>query len=209
MKFFKHPLFLLIGAWSVLGVVLSIVLYNLPSTFLMKFHITDENILSTAWAIPDFLILVTILWWLMFKNTPAALPMLDMKARLRNRRNKVAEALDGAEKALDEADSQHNDYSGRLEKIEQEIAGLKDLIRKEGETEREKILEEAKRQVERIKNEAEFTAKQELKMAQARLKQEAVDRAVELAEEILTRTMNDDDRTRLLDEFLEKMEKTA
>jgi F-type H+-transporting ATPase subunit b len=192
----KHPLAYLLAAWVALGVVLSIVLWALKV----------ENFFSTAWAVPDFLILATLLWWFMFKKTPEALPMLDMKARLKNRRQKIADNLESAEKAHEDAASIHREYTERLEKIEQEIAELKDLIKREGESEREKILAEANRLKERIKNEAEFTARQELRNARARLKQDAVNRAVEMAEEILKKTMTDEDRTRLLDEFLVKMQ---
>jgi F-type H+-transporting ATPase subunit b len=192
----NHPLIYLLGAWIILGIVLSIILSLL----------NVESAISTAWAFPNFLILGTLLWWLMFKSTPEALPMLDMKKRLRERRQRLADALEKAEKARTEAEQRHKEYTERLERIEKEIADLQKLMRVEGERERMRILEEARRQVDRIKNEAEFTARQELRTAQAQLRQEAVDRAVDLAEEILTRTITDDDRIRLLDESLKKMQ---
>ncbi len=195
LRKFNHPLTYLFGAWIILGIVLSIILSMLKV----------ESAISTAWAVPDFLILATLLWWLMFKSTPEALPMLDVKKRLHDRRQRLADALEKAEKARSEAEQRQMEYTERLERIDQEIADLKELMRKEGERERMRILEEARHQVERIRNEAEFTARQELKKAQAQLRQETVDRAVEMAEEILTRTITDDDRIRLLDESIKKM----
>lgn len=192
----NHPLIYLFTAWIALGVVLTIVFKALDV----------EPVLSTAWAVPDFLILVTLLWWLMFKKTPDALPMLDVHKRLRDRRARVADALEKAQSALDAAEKIHKDYTERMNRIEQEIEELSAIMRKEGETERERIMEEAKLQIERIKNETQFTAKQEIRKAEDQLRREAVERAVAMAEDIIKRGISDQDRERLLEESLKKMQ---
>ncbi len=187
MQKLKNPLTYLILAWVGLGVVLTAVMKVLDV----------HNAMSTAWTIPNFLILCSFLWYF------ARVPLADFLAQ---RRADILEGLDKAEKMKTEAEARHEEYQQRLDNIDKEIQKLREMALEESKLEKQKIIDEANRQADRIKNDAEFTAQQELKKAQAMLRAETAALSVKLAEGILTKTIDDNDRNRLLDEYLERVE---
>lgn len=151
---------------------------------------------ATAWAVPNFLILVTILVYF------AGGPLNEMFA---GRRRELKAAIDAAEAARKEAEARYNEYQARLARLDQELAAIRSELKAEAEAEKAKVLAEADKQAKRIKTEAEFTAKQELLMAQYRLREEAARLAVEVAEKVIRGTIDDSDRDRLLNEYLTKI----
>lgn len=168
---------------------------NLAASFLA---ITEKwsSPLSTAWNIPNFLILITLLW---------TLAKDSLNESLKTRRDDLKKSIAEAEKALNEAESRHAEYEQRLAEIGKDIESIRDEMRAEGETEKQKIIDEAQRQAERIGNAAEFTARQELIVARHNLREEAAKLAVEVAEDVIRKVITDDDRDRLLDEYLGKV----
>lgn len=151
---------------------------------------------GTAWALPNFLILVTVLWH--FGRGPAG-------EQLKTRRDELVKAIAEAQKARAEAEAKKKEYDELMAGIGGEIEALRKSMRSEGEAEQARLIAEAGRQAERIKNEAEFTAKQEVLMAQYRLRETAARLAVEVAEKVIRETITGEDRERLLTEYLEKV----
>ena len=151
---------------------------------------------ATAWAVPNFLILITILWYF------AAGPLNEM---FRSRRQDLKTAIDAAEQARLEAEARYAEYQKRLARLDDELAAIRAEFKAEAEAEKKKMLAEAEKQSQRIKTEAEFTAKQELLMAQYRLREDAARLAVEVAEKVIREVIDDSDRDRLLNEYLTKI----
>ena len=73
--------------------------------------------------------------------------------------------------------------------------------------EKDRIIAEAKERVQQIIENAELTIQQELQSARDRVKQEVVDQATRKAQEILASELQDNDQDRLVDEFIENVEK--
>jgi len=161
-----------------------------------SFHAIAGMPLATAWNIPNFLILVTLLWH--FAKDP-------VNNTLKSRKEDLERAIKEAEKARLEAEAAKKEYRERLENIDEEIKALKHDMQQQGWKEREKIIAEAENQTKRIANDAEFTAKQELLTAQYKLREEAARLAVEIAENVIRKSINDQDRERLLTDYLEKV----
>ena len=80
--------------------------------------------------------------------------------------------------------------------------------RRRAEAEREAILADAQVAAERIHRNAVATVEQELRRAQSELRREASELAVELAANLLRDRVRDDDRSRLMDEFISSVEQS-
>ena len=152
--------------------------------------------LATAWSIPNFLILITILWH--FGKEP-----LDQT--FKQRREEWENAIAEAKQARERAEALYQEYKNRLEQIDQELERIREELRAEAEAEKERLIAHAEDQARRIQNEAEFTAKQELLVARYKLREEAARLAVEIAEKVIKEVITDSDRERLIDEYLEKV----
>ena len=55
----------------------------------------------------------------------------------------MSREIDEAQKTIQEAKEKYEEYAKKLEGIEAEIMGLKDSIKKQGETERDEIVKQA------------------------------------------------------------------
>jgi F0F1-type ATP synthase membrane subunit b/b' len=92
-----------------------------------------------------------------------------------------------------------------MDKLDEEIAEIKDQLRKEGETQGDRIIERGRQAIERIREDTKFQADQQVKMARKTLQEEAARLAVEAAEEILKKSVNDKDHDRLVGQFLREV----
>ena len=195
----KSKLIALLVIWTILGIVLTVALYYWGEPLGIRDLMSTKapSALATGWYLPNFLILCTLLWY--FGRGP-------IKEHLVQRRKSLVDAIAGAERRQAEAEVRHREYEEKLGKIEQELSALGRAMREEGEREKERILAKAREEAQRIKNEAEFTARQELRKAQAALREEAAALTVELAEKIIRQAITDQDRERILREYLERVE---
>jgi|GEM_PF-1570862 F-type H+-transporting ATPase subunit b len=187
-KILRHPLLYWILGWTALGFVLTPIFEK----------IGIETAQASAWQVANFLILLTVLIY--FAKDP-------LREYLAKRSKEISGSIDEAKKMRENAESSYQDLEYKLEWIEDEISGIESKIREEAERERSRIIEEAKKQIERIKNETEFTARQELKVAEARLREEAVKKALQLAEDILKSKLSEEDEARLIEEYLQEVER--
>jgi F-type H+-transporting ATPase subunit b len=128
-----------------------------------------------------------------------------VKNALKGRTETIANNLEEAQKAREEAEAKFAEYDEKLNKAEAEIEQIAAELKKEGELERDKIIVAAKEQAEKIKQEAEKSAAFEVARARAELQQEAARLAVELAEDLLKKNVNDKDQSKMVDEYMKKV----
>jgi len=161
---------------------------------------TDKMKLGNAWAIPNFLILITVLVYF----------TKDMLiANMNTRRETLAKALADAEKARQEAEALKAEYTARLKDMGAELERLRSEMRAQAEDEKARIVKAAQAQAARIKTEADFTAKQEVLVAQFKLREEAARLAVQVAEQVVREVITDKDRDRLMNDFLTGVKEQA
>ncbi|MCB2188318.1 MAG: F0F1 ATP synthase subunit B [Deltaproteobacteria bacterium] len=125
---------------------------------------------------------------------------------LRGRADSVREELAELEAKREEARRAYAVMEQRLKDAESEREAVLAEFRKQGEREREKIVEAANTLAERIKAQASFTIEQETAMAKAELRQEISEMSAAVAEELLKDKITAQDQTRLVDEYLAKVE---
>lgn len=105
----------------------------------------------------------------------------------------------------DEARQRSTDLGDRLDRIEAEIAGLREKAVTEAANEEAALIARANTEAERISDAAERSIRDEVTRARFALKRDAVELAVELAEASLKERMNADHQQRLARDFLESI----
>jgi len=131
-------------------------------------------------------------------------PLADFFAA---RRTAIQKELAAAAELRAEAEARYAKWQRRLLDLEGELAGIRQTARERAAAEREQILADATASAERIRRDASAAVEQELRRARTQLRQEAADLAVELASETLKRQVGPADQDRLLDEFVQTIER--
>jgi F-type H+-transporting ATPase subunit b len=152
---------------------------------------------SLFWQVANTLLLVIVLVYFARK------PVLHYLA---SRRDAIAKNLDGAAQLLAEASHRLEEWNRKAAGLDQEVAKIIAAARRAAEAERDRILADARVSADRIRHSATAAAARELQHARESLRDEAADLAVELAAKILREQVNESDRARLVDEFIERIE---
>lgn len=124
---------------------------------------------------------------------------------LQNRRAEIEKTLADAASARDAAEAKAREYQEKLAKASAEIESIYAAIRREGELERDKILASARDMAAKIEQEADAKAASAVARARTELRAEAARLAVELAEELLAKSVTAADQKRLIDEYMQKV----
>ncbi|MDQ5986066.1 MAG: ATP synthase subunit b [Syntrophus sp. SKADARSKE-3] len=149
-----------------------------------------------AWRMMNFTILVGFLWWFLAKK---------IKEFFSGRRVDIKTSLDEAEVAKEEANKKYKEYEAKLEKATIEIDGIVEMIKAQGMVEKEKIIEDAKKAAAKIEEDTKARMEQEFKGASQQLRQEAVQLSVQMAEEILKRSITAQDHDNMVRDYLDKV----
>jgi len=148
----------------------------------------------------NLLILIGVLYWAL-KG-----PLSDF---LVFRSTEVRDQLNASLKAKEAAEAKYAELNARLENFETEITTLRNRVRADSENERSTLLSNAERAAASFEETAHRTVSEELRRARAELKAEAVELSVQIAEELLTQNINDDDQARLTGDYLNRVGETA
>jgi len=130
-------------------------------------------------------------------------PVLEYFA---TRRADIKRDLDTAAELLTAAEHRNAEIQRRLADLQSEIEEMRETSRRRADEECERILAEARKAAERIRADAHAAAEQELTRARHDLRVEAADLAVQLAGDLLRQNVGENDRERLLDEFITRVE---
>jgi F-type H+-transporting ATPase subunit b len=149
------------------------------------------------WQTVNVVLLVAVLIYFARK------PVLSFLA---TRRDTIAKNLESAAQVLAESERRLAEWTHKVASLDAQTSEIHDATRRAAEAERERILADAHATADRIRQSAGAAAERELAQARETLRREAADLAVELAAKILREQVNDADRTRLVDEFIGRIE---
>jgi F-type H+-transporting ATPase subunit b len=149
------------------------------------------------WQVVNLVLLVAVLFYFARK------PVL---AYLAGRRDEIAKNLESSAALLSESERRLAEWSRKAADLDREAESIRQATRRAAEAERDRILADARVTAERIRASASAVAERELSLARESLRREAADLAVELAAKILREQVNDGDRSRLVDEFIARIE---
>lgn len=122
------------------------------------------------------------------------------------RRERIQGQLEESADLLKQAEARYSEWQRRLVGLETELEKIRGMARQRANEERDRILQEARASAERIKQDARAAIDQELRRAQGELREEASDLAVELAGRLISDQIGDTDRSRLVEEFIARIE---
>jgi F-type H+-transporting ATPase subunit b len=149
--------------------------------------------LTLAQQILNFAALAFVLVWFGGKAINKAL--LARHQQLKSELASAAEAKAAAEGRLVVQEK-------RLAALEQEIASIRAGIKEEAESEKARLIALAEERAKRIKDETSFLLEQQVKEAELQLRHEAGKAAVDLAEQLVRRSMGAADQQRMVDTFV-------
>ncbi|MFB3926443.1 MAG: hypothetical protein ACE14T_10355 [Syntrophales bacterium] len=156
------------------------------------------KLIDFAWRILNFAVLAFLLYKMTWRK---------IKDFFVGRREGIKIALEQAVAAKEEAEKKFKEYSDRLAKATEEIAGISEMIKAQGQVEKEKIIENAKIAASKMKEDAKARMEQDLAAASSRLRAEAAELSVKLAEETLKRKVEKKDHEQMVKDFLDRMVK--
>lgn len=156
----------------------------------------EKDWIDFAWRVVNMLILVGFLYWLLAKK---------IKEFFVGRREGIQSSLQQARIARTQAEQKYKEYTEKLEKATEEIAGISDMIRAQGLAEKERIIEDARKVAEKLREDTQARFEQELKQAGNLLRAEAVKLSVEMAEELLKKNITAEDHDAMVKEYLNKV----
>jgi F-type H+-transporting ATPase subunit b len=153
---------------------------------------------SLFWQVANVLLLLAVLIYFARK------PVLGYLA---SRRDSIAKNLESSAQLLAESERRLAEWNRKAASLDQEAQSIRESTLRAAEAERDRILADARATADRIRQAASAVAERELHVAQESLRREAADLAIELAAKILREQVNDSDRTRLVDEFIGRIER--
>ena len=133
-----------------------------------------------------------------------------LKKPIRNflieRRGIIGYSIDEAEKVIAGARKRYEEYAEKMSKIDVEIKALREILKKEGEIERNEILRHVELASQKIREEARETIRLETAKAKQEIQSEAVSLAIGLAEGILKQNLIESDEGRFIDDFVKRVD---
>jgi F-type H+-transporting ATPase subunit b len=131
-------------------------------------------------------------------------PILNMREE---RRQKIQESLDQADKVRQEAEIQRADFQRELENAHKTSQDATARVVQETEKMREAILAQARQEAEQIREQARQQIELERQQAAADLQRQVVDLAVDLTRKVIGQTVavNEQAQRQLINQFLSEV----
>jgi F-type H+-transporting ATPase subunit b len=146
----------------------------------------------------NFAVFFAILWLLLRK---------PVREYFRGRKENIARTLEYLETQAANLEEQNQVMRKKLSRLSVERESLLSEYEREGARERDRIIAEARKTAESIASKARVAAEQEIKSAKRRLASETGLLAAKIAREILVNNINDEDKSRLMQDFVIQLTK--
>ncbi len=152
--------------------------------------------------------------WMLFwrvVNTVALIGLLIYFVRkplgsfFSERKTQIKNDLAEAQEQCEKAEALLSEYKQKLAGMEKEVEKLSAELRKSADAESAKIEANADKLAASMVEAARLAAEQEVRKARVTLKSEAVGLAVQMAESLIREKINDTDRKRIIEDYLEKV----
>lgn len=147
--------------------------------------------------ITNFVVLVVGLFFILRKPVSEAL-----NGRIKG----IEDQLSDLESKKKEAEDTLAEYNKKIATLDAEAAKILDQYKEQGEAAKKRILEEAAKSAEKLEEQAKKNIEHEFKSAKRALQEEVTAMALEKAEEIVKQSVNSEDQTKLMDEYLAMVE---
>jgi F-type H+-transporting ATPase subunit b len=149
-----------------------------------------------TWRVANTIVLIGVLIYFLKK------PLVNFFSE---RTAQIQKDLADAKEQREKAERLIADYQQKLAGMEQELEKMRAELRKSADAESGKVVANAEKVAAAMIESAKLTAEQEVRKAKIALKNEAVALAVELAEALVKEKINEDDRERIVEDYLVKV----
>ena len=163
---------------------------------MQSLEIISVNIWSILVSLANLLIMFLILKRFLFK------PVNEM---LEKRRAKADAEIQDAVKAKEEAEVMKAEYEKNMQEAKEKANDIVLTAQKTAAVQSEEMLKEASSQVTAMKEKAEKDIAQERRKAVNEIKGEIGGMAVEIAGKVIEREINEEDHTKLINDFIENV----
>ncbi len=143
---------------------------------------------------------ISVLLWILIKFAGKSI-----QGFFAGRRDSLQQGVSEAQEAKAAAEKVYNEYQAKLAGLEGELKAMEEKSRLETEREQERMRQETESLVAKLKQQARQMADQEVAAAQRSLRNEAAKLAVEVAEKLVKENVDDNDRRRMVENYLEKV----
>lgn len=147
-----------------------------------------------AWLLFNFAVLVFIVY--RFTRKPIG-------QYFANRGAAIDADIRTASDRLEQAETRHRELQAQIQSLDAELEEIRATAGRRAEAERDRMLSDARLAAERIRSGASAAIDREVDRARAELREQASELAIELAAGYLRDRMDDADRERLIEEFIE------
>lgn len=130
-----------------------------------------------------------------------------LKKFLKERSEKIKNAIEEAKKAKEEAEKKARYYDEKLANLQAEIEALKAQYAKEAEEEKERIIKDFNEQIERFKERMVKSLEQEKLKVKEDVLNELANMAYAIAEEMVKKNFTPADQKRWVKDYIKMMEK--
>lgn len=158
---------------------------------------SEGGAVDLIWRILNLVILLAVL---------VAVGRKPMQGFFADRRDRIHGEVEEAARLRKEAEERYAKWQRQLVELDAELAEIRRASSQRAEAERDRILADAEAAAERIRGDARSAVEQELRRAREELREEAADLAIQLAGEMVRSQITDEDRDRLVDEFISKVD---
>jgi F-type H+-transporting ATPase subunit b len=141
----------------------------------------------------NFGLLVVLLQMFLYK---------PVKNRLAERQQRIAESLEAADRASEEAAQQRQEFEKELAQAREKAQEEAREAAEKTEKMRQEILEDARKEAEAIKSQAREEAEAERQQVMADLRQQAAELAMQIARKIVGETIDEQKQRKMIDRFL-------
>lgn len=129
-----------------------------------------------------------------------------IKSFFADRRAQIQEQLEHASETLAAAERRNAELQRQLGDLDRDLQEIRERARERAESEGQRVLADANAAALRIENDAKAAVEREVERAREQLRQEASELAIEIATARLQSQIDDTDRSRLVDEFIDHIE---
>lgn len=123
------------------------------------------------------------------------------------RREEISKKFEDLKEERDAAEGRYRELEAELKAFETKKKEIIQQFEAEGIAEKERIIAEAEERAKQILEQAGLTIQREIQAAKDRLTAEMVEAAAQRAQVIIEKEIKDSDQDRLVNEFIERVEK--
>ncbi len=158
--------------------------------------LSQAKLMDLLWRALNFAALV----WLLVKF--GAKPIANA---LKSRQASIKDRYDDLDARRSEADRSYRAFEAKLAGIDKEISEIIENAKAQAEVEKERIIADAARAADDIRRQAEMAIQHEMAEARLTLREEVANQAVLMAEELIKKSLREEDQVKLIEDYLEKV----